>query len=479
MYLPQRCADGFMLREFYGCRKYVKGRYQTPEIICHEIRRAIFTAQAEPLNAYYWGDYKHCEFRWIGTQNCCLNQNGDSAGRCYGKTLPSLAARELRHTGLPEMIRTGMPVDPEKYLAVLHGSPRLEQLVKAKLFGLAKDCIERHYLFGEVFRKQNAGSLAKRLGTDAQAMKRLRANQGGLFWLNWLRYEKSSGKPLPDQTIAWLCQEGISSDDLKFILDRMSIQQAVNYIRRQMREMHSSSRNVLTTWKDYLSMAARLKLDTNDAIVYRARRLRRRHDELVEQLQVQELSVEAGKILERFPLLEKTLEEIRALYAYEDETFSVVVPNRIEQIIREGQVLHHCVGSSDRYWERIERRESYILFLRRTAEPEKAWYTLEVEPDGTVRQKRTVYNRQDEDIGEVTSFLQQWQKEVGKRLTAQERELAAASRSLRAGELAQLQQDGVSVRIEGQDSQLLADVLRADLMENKEEMAQAALPAAA
>lgn len=36
-------------------------------------------------------------------------------------------------------------------------------------------------------------------------------------------------------------------------------------------------------------------------------------------------------------------------------------------------MLHHCVGndgSGERYYERMERRESFILFLRRTDEPE-------------------------------------------------------------------------------------------------------------
>ena len=72
-----------------------------------------------------------------------------------------------------------------------------------------------------------------------------------------------------------------------------------------------------------------------------------------------------------------------------------------------------------------------MLFLRRTVEPEKAYYTLEVEPDGTVRQKRTMYDRQESDIVEATKFLRNWQKIVSKRLSEEHRQLAAASRTLR------------------------------------------------
>lgn len=479
MYLLQRCEGGFMIREFCGRRRYDRGRYMQPEVIVWEARRALFDARANPLRAYYWGDYKHVEFRWIGTEHCSPQWDGAEAGRCYGRTLPTLAARELCFTGLPEMIRVSGSLDPEKYLAIRNSVPQMEQLVKAGLVGLAEDCLRDTYPFRETFGQSAVGSLAKQLGIDRQAMKRLRENRGGIRYLEWLRFEKTNRKLVPDQTIGWLCQEKIDPDALQFILDRMSVPQTANYLRRQMRETGMSSRDVLTTWKDYLSMAKRLGMDTGDAIVYRVRKLRLRHDALVEQMRVQELSLEAGEILERFPRIEEIFETLPKLYAFADADFSVAAPVRIEQVLKEGQELHHCVGSSDRYWERIERRESYILFLRRTEEPEKPFYTLEVEPDGTVRQKRTLYNRQDKDIDAVTAFLQKWQKEVGKRITGQEHSLAAVSRDLRNEEFAQLWQNGVTVDLDGLHGRLLADVLRADLMENKEAAAQTALPDAA
>ena len=67
--------------------------------------------------------------------------------------------------------------------------------------------------------------------------------------------------------------------------------------------------------------------------------------------------------------------------------------------------LSHCVGKSDRYWERIEQQEAYILFLRKTAEIDKPYYTLEVEPNGTIRQKRTYFDRQNDDLKDAEQFL--------------------------------------------------------------------------
>ena len=147
--------------------------------------------------------------------------------------------------------------------------------------------------------------------------------------------------------------------------------------------------------------------------------------------------------------------------------YSVVVPMGIEDILVEGKMLHHCVGSSERYWDRIQSQESYILFLRKTEDMQKAYYTLEVEPDGTVRQKRTEYDRQYDDIQDATAFLQKWQSVVSQRITDNEISLAEKSKKLRNIEIAELKKNNVIINIGDLRGQSLADVLMSDLMVNE------------
>lgn len=279
--------------------------------------------------------------------------------------------------------------------------------------------------------------------------------------------------------VAWFCKEDILPDKLRFIVDRMSMLQIYNYIRRQIRETRMKSGEVLTTWSDYLSMACRLKMDTSDAIIYRVRKLRQRHDELVELCGQKELAIRAGEVLEKYPHVEDIYQEIKEVYGYTGKDYAVIVPSQIEEIMNEGEQLHHCVGSSDRYWERIERKESYVLFLRRVSKPDAPYYTLEIEPDGTVRQKRTMYDRQKEDIKDAEKFLREWQKVISKRITAKERGLAEKSRILRNQEFTQMRENQVIIHTGDLRGQLLVDVLMKDLMENKEELAGTALADAA
>ena len=131
----------------------------------------------------------------------------------------------------------------------------------------------------------------------------------------------------------------------------------------------------------------------------------------------------------------------------------------------EGQILSHCVGDSERYWERMERRESYVLFLRRTSAIDAPYYTLEVEPNGTIRQKRTLGDDQKDDIQEAKKFLMKWQSAVAKRLTDSDRALARVSKALRLQEFKELQEDQVRVRTRKLAGKLLLEVLQDDLLE--------------
>lgn len=484
MYLLQRCEDGVVIRAFKGRKKYRKGNYRNPEQFCYEEKRTICSKEGVPLRSYYWGDYKRMETRWIASDYVPYRyyyggyyyRTYSSPGRVYPSTLYGLANKELRYTGLPEYIRNMKIVSPEQYLKIWKMVPQIEQVVKAGLFSLVKDCINSPGEFGKCL-KCSTGELAKMLGIDGQRMKRLSEKDGNIDYLKWLQYEKKSNVILPENIISWFCQENIKPSNLDFIIGKMSMVQIYNYIRRQMEENHENCRVVLTTWSDYLAMAERLKIDTNDAIIYRVRELFKRHGELVERCRRKELKPQVQEILKKYPHIEEIYKTVQDTYRYTQDDYTVIVPSKVEDILIEGENLHHCVGNIDKYWDRIEQQEAYVVFLRKTKEVKKSYYTLEIEPDGTVRQKRTMYDRQEEDIDDAVKFLKKWQKEISKRITDKERNLAKRSRVLRIEEFAKLKNDRITINTGHLRGQLLVDVLMADLMENNEEAAEVAAAA--
>lgn len=467
LYLMQRCRDGFVVRFFDASLIYRSGKYTTPELFLRERRRALYSIQGHPLRAYYWGLYKQRNMRWVVSNVCSPNWWSDWAGRVYGRTLPDLSRRGLSRTGLLEYIQRKRIVDPEKYLSVLAEVPQLEQLSKAGLPKLTDQCIGSYNHFKD-WLSGNATSLTKMLGINAQELKRMRENNGGLDYLGWLQYEKASGKELTDETIAWFCKRKVTPNDLKFIRDRMSAIQIQHYMERQLQDPHYRDvHHMLTTWADYLSMAVRFHLDVSNEIVYRAKNLRQRHDELVERCnESKDLAVQIGEVMLAHPRVESILQSLGPKFSYTGKEYLIAVPTTVEEIIQEGRYLKHCIASSERYWDRIEQGETYLLFLRKVDSPNTPYYTMEVEPNGTVRQLRTFYDNQNEDIDVARDFLREWQAAVVKRLTEEDRQAAAVSRVLREQEFEQMRRDNIIIYTGNLAGKRLVDVLTADLMEN-------------
>lgn len=350
-------------------------------------------------------------------------------GKVYGKSLPALFTDELKVTGLQEFLQKNPVTDPEMYLSFYKAVPLLEKLVKADMHNMVEEYFHNPSDYISFFQNNEEPSLIKALGIDAPRMKRLRDSGKGLEYLRWLRFDKVSSQRISDPVIFWFCNEQIKPKDLDFI--------------------------------------------------YRVRKLRQRHQELVDRINQMDDETRAKELESNFPSVQAICNQINPLYSYVGEDYLIRVPTGVLDIMLEGRHLNHCVGGSNRYLDRIERRESYVLFLRRTSDPEQSYYTLEVEPDGTVRQKRTMFDRQEADIEQAKDFLREWQEVISKRLTSEDLTLAVRSKELRQQEFRQLKKDNVILYTRGFYGRPLLDVLMEDLMENTNVAAEPVLAAAA
>lgn len=330
----------------------------------------------------------------------------------------------------------------------------IEYLYKGRFFRMARDASEDVSMWsGDYCGSLNpSGKTAREVFRiqDQQKINRIREINGGRDILEWMRWSDQTGKKIPQETLSWLVNEDITIVRVNFILDRMSLTQIMHYVIRQQGEGYKGqkARGILSTWEDYLSMCKKKNKDISDEMIYRPKELKRRHAEIVEEIRKEEMirrmradrkqkAEEAKKMREKYPGAEDTLREIRSRYEYKNEEYMVIVPKNLIEIMIEGNALHHCVGSSERYFERIMRKETYICFLRRVSEPKTPFYTLEVEPGGTIRQHRSMYD-EEPGIEEIRGFLKEWQQTIKKRLTEEDRRLAGVSRILREKNIEEL-----------------------------------------
>ena len=466
MHLIQRCKDGVMIRMFWAHRTYYRGAPFAPKLNFEEGRRIICDNTGRPLRAYYYGDFKRRGYRWIENGICTSAPYYYSReGRIYEKTLKSLSKKELKGTAILEWYTLNKVLDAEIYLSTYKKLPYIEKFIKAGFIKLAKEIFSRTFYSINYAIKSDENNLAKLLCIDSAKLKELKEIGGDSKYLIWLQFEKQSCKPISADIKKWFIQNDVMPKNLNFITDKMSIIQIYNYLNKQICATRMTCKEVLEMWQDYLEMAIKLNIDINDEIIYRANKLRQRHAELIKRLQEKDLNERAKEILKSYPKIPAILSSIKSKYEYVGDEYSVIVPEGIEDILLEGRNLNHCVAEQDRYIDRIERQEAYILFLRKKAEPDVSYYTLEVEPGGTIRQKRSKYDRQYDDIDDAKKFLKEWQKVIKKRLNKCDKLLAEKSKILRLEEFAELDENNILIHGGELQGIRLVDVLMKDLME--------------
>jgi hypothetical protein len=70
-------------------------------------------------------------------------------------------------------------------------------------------------------------------------------------------------------------------------------------------------------------------------------------------------------------------EKIYQQFMFEDENFKLISPINSEDLVIEGRILSHCVGS---YRHKMARGNSFIYFIRKKDDIETPYYTMEIVP---------------------------------------------------------------------------------------------------
>lgn len=298
---------------------------------------------------------------------------------------------------------------------------------------------------------------------DRQLINRIRQDDGGMKMLHWMQWSDMTGKKLSAEFIKWTESHKIDPGNYDRAIAKkyMSPEQLMNYLNRQLKDSYpgKSIRTVWNQYEDYLYMAEMLNKHMDDALVYRPRELKRRHDEVNAEAELREEEIrrkqdakqaelQAQKMREKYPGYEDILDEIREKFEYENDTYCILVPKNFMEITAEGMALHHCVGNTERYFDRIVSRETYICFLRQQSSLETPFYTIEVEPGGTIRQHRGAYD-EEPGIEEIKPFLREWQKTIRKRMAKKDHEYAAQSEILRQKNIEELRAKKNTVVLKG------------------------------
>ena len=422
-------------------------------------------------------DGSDCYYRNNG---CWSDKNWTmfSHTRCY--CYPELSALDgtaYDRLAMEAAAKKGWKLHYNNMMRYCHDEPRMEYLVKGNFYGLVDD-MTAHLRTAGLMQGESAKDV---LGLDGQGVARLRERQGGVTYLKWLRSAFMCGFKIPEKAMEYFCKKDITPTDVAEPLKYASPEQIANYIEKQRKLIQErkkytcSASYVCTTWRDTLQFSGKFKLAGSKSNIF-PKDLEARHDELVDLQNLEREREKAQEREERFPKVTPICDEIRAVYEWENAEYAVLVPHCVDDIVKEGCLLRHCVGTPDRegryrYLERIEDNESYIMFLRKKSDVDAPWYTMEVEPGGAVRQLRTTGDDEGKDRSEAKAALALWRREVAKRIGRAELEAAEVSREKRLREFEELRRNGNIIRNGKLAGKLLVEVLEADFAEYNSDIA--------
>ena len=108
--------------------------------------------------------------------------------------------------------------------------------------------------------------------------------------------------------------------------------------------------------------------------------------------------------------------QMRKILEYRNKEFLIRQPENITEIIAEGRALSHCVGG---YAERHANGKLHIMFLRKADEPDKPYYTVEVNTEGKIIQCRgyknnIISNGGAEKPQKIKDFEEEYQQYLNK-----------------------------------------------------------------
>ena len=362
----------------------------------------------------FWGHEWWSKRRSLYSKDYVMELSGYHVWLGLDRLKPLLKDSWLKYSQLDAFIRLTGAEDTFRYIELYQKHPQLEYIMKMGLWNIVAEGLECRS-FRNIFNwkgKTPKDLLGVPIGKgDMLALSALAVDMNTFSLALYLK--KNSRFSLVDLAQKRKELEQLSNFDTCEMFDTLKgygvcAEETLKYILRhqQIKKGYYSIRGILIDWIDYLQDCGKLGLNLEDTAVLKPHDLQQAHHNIITQLKIkadEELDKQIAK-----------LKEERKQYNFAAGGFIAKVAESSSELIAEGKVLHHCVGT---YADRHAKGKCTIILIRRLEEPEVPFYTMElVGPE-----KRIIQVRGNHNCGmtqEVEAFVESYKKylaEVGKK----------------------------------------------------------------
>ncbi len=409
----QECGNQWVERQFKAVCRWEKG---AKNIELYEQVRALIPKGECRGKVYYGQDKVASEFEQTFGDTNPMNKKFVESYLYPGNLQDVLKCGNLERSGLDILAENKVKINVNKFITTFQTRPWIEYFIKAGLTRIVAEIIDWYGWNGDPDCLCTDGQrLQEVLRLDGNRVTRMKQINGGLYALEWLQYEKTAGIRITQESLQYLSEKRVSLDDCEKILKELgSVNRMVNYLKKQ-RERPS---RLWGMWRDYLRMAQNEGYDTTDDAVRLPKDLKGRHDQLVDRINARRDAERIERNREKYQKLDELIAERLpevTRYLWQNDDYIIVPAAKCEELIAESRKLHHCVGTSDTYMCSMAEGRTWICFLRKKKEPEKAYYTLEIRlKDDNILQWYSEINRKP-DKAIIKNVLDEYKRSIKQR----------------------------------------------------------------
>ena len=256
-------------------------------------------------------------------------------------------------------------LDVIKYLRIYEQYPQAEYLIKLNLSQFATNkTILKEVGKDKNFRKwivKNKAYLQNEYGQNPYVSSRVILNA----YKKDLSIENSQKL---DMKIKELQNDYNFGRTISKHIPRKEIVKFIEYLEKQ--------ETTCSVYADYLDACLKLNLDmTIDKNKY-PKDFKRWHDIGIDQYHTQKALQDEQERKELYNQFEKVANKYLSMQRIMNEDFVVIIAKSPAELIKEGEILHHCVGRMN-YDQKFAREESLIFFVRDKNNQNNPFVTLE------------------------------------------------------------------------------------------------------
>lgn len=327
-----------------------------------------------------WGDHIKKSTHFNIDKNCDVHELGSSIiSESSLKYYPSNMTRLICAVVEKE---TNHVIAKYNTLRTYANAPAIESLYKIGLYNICRSLIWSGGHTRDI--KKTAKEAADILMVSKEGFGYIRRNANDdRYILEIIRYMEKNNIPLNDNNIEIIKSLEIHHSSKNAIMTThllmyQSIQKLYNYLNKQ-KHSYDSITDVLNEYYDYIKQRESQEDDLSNTVYLRPRDLHTTYMTLLDDVEHLKNEKYIAEMSEKYKNIRERSAKIPKKYTWQQADFLIRPAKSAEEIVMEGRLLHHCVGSDAQgYMKRFNEGKDWILLVRHIQSPTVPFVTVEL-----------------------------------------------------------------------------------------------------